>query len=231
MHRHYLVFGASGYIGGNLVPSSPRGASACAPRRAAAKVMEARQWENVEIVEADALDPGSLPPALADIDVAFYLVHSMASGSGFGALDLEAAENFARGRGGRGHLAHRLPRRPGARRLEKSASTSVPAATRARCCARARAGHGAARRHHHRPGSAAFEVMRDLVLNLPVMVTPRWVRAKSPPIALGNLLEYLWGWRTHRRRRQHLRGRRAGRGRLRDHDARLARGPPASARR
>jgi hypothetical protein len=35
--------------------------------------------------------------------------------------------------------------------------------------------------------------MRDLVLNLPVMVTPRWVRAKSPPIALGNLLEYLWG--------------------------------------
>jgi hypothetical protein len=41
------------------------------------------------------------------------------------------------------------------------------------------------------PGSAAFEVMRDLVLHLPLMVTPRWVRAKSPPIALDNLLEYL----------------------------------------
>ena len=41
------------------------------------------------------------------------------------------------------------------------------------------------------PGSAAFEVMRDLVYHLPVMVTPRWVRAKSPPIALDNLLEYL----------------------------------------
>jgi hypothetical protein len=41
------------------------------------------------------------------------------------------------------------------------------------------------------PGSAAFEVMRDLVLNLPVMITPRWVQAKSPPIALDNLLEYL----------------------------------------
>ncbi len=41
------------------------------------------------------------------------------------------------------------------------------------------------------PGSAAFEVMRDLVLNLPLMVTPRWVQAKSPPIALDNLLEYL----------------------------------------
>jgi uncharacterized protein YbjT (DUF2867 family) len=41
------------------------------------------------------------------------------------------------------------------------------------------------------PGSAAFEVMRDLVYHLPIMVAPRWVRAKSPPIALGNLLEYL----------------------------------------
>jgi uncharacterized protein YbjT (DUF2867 family) len=41
------------------------------------------------------------------------------------------------------------------------------------------------------PGSAAFEVMRDLVLNLPVMVTPRWVRSTSPPIALDDLLEYL----------------------------------------
>jgi uncharacterized protein YbjT (DUF2867 family) len=41
------------------------------------------------------------------------------------------------------------------------------------------------------PGSAAFEVMRDLVYHLPVMVTPRWVRAKSPPIALDNLLTYL----------------------------------------
>jgi len=41
------------------------------------------------------------------------------------------------------------------------------------------------------PGSAAFEVMRDLVLHLPVMVTPRWVRAKSTPIALDNLIHYL----------------------------------------
>ena len=47
------------------------------------------------------------------------------------------------------------------------------------------------------PGSAAFEVMRDLVLNLPIMVTPRWVQATSPPIALDNLLEYLWGLAQH----------------------------------
>ena len=42
------------------------------------------------------------------------------------------------------------------------------------------------------PGSAAYEVMRDLVYHLPVMVTPRWVQSKSSPIALPNLLEYLY---------------------------------------
>ena len=41
------------------------------------------------------------------------------------------------------------------------------------------------------PGSAAFEVMRDLVFHLPVMMTPSWVHKRSPPIALDNLLEYL----------------------------------------
>jgi hypothetical protein len=41
------------------------------------------------------------------------------------------------------------------------------------------------------PGSAAYEVVRDLVNHLPLMVTPRWVRSKSSPIALENLLEYL----------------------------------------
>ncbi|MCV5533247.1 NAD(P)-dependent oxidoreductase, partial [Escherichia coli] len=43
------------------------------------------------------------------------------------------------------------------------------------------------------PGSAAFEVMRDLVFNLPMMVTPKWVRSRTPPIALSNLLHYLGG--------------------------------------
>jgi uncharacterized protein YbjT (DUF2867 family) len=137
MHRHYLVFGASGYIGGNLVPFlAARGIRVRAAARGR-EVMEARQWQDVEIVEADALDPDSLAPALADIDVAFYLVHSMASGSSFGSLDLEAAENFAPGRRGRASRASSISA-AWSPTTRASASTSAPAATRAKCCARSR---------------------------------------------------------------------------------------------
>ena len=90
-----LVFGASGYIGTNLVP---RLVEAGWQVRAAARhraVLEARDWQDVELIAADALDPATLPAALQDIDVAFYLVHSMAAGKNFAQLDIEAAKNFA----------------------------------------------------------------------------------------------------------------------------------------
>jgi uncharacterized protein YbjT (DUF2867 family) len=193
MHRHYLVFGASGYIGGNLVPFlAARGIRVRAAARGR-EVMEARQWQDVEIVEADALDPDSLAPALADIDVAFYLVHSMASGSSFGSLDLEAAENFARAAEAAGitrivYLGGLVPDDSSIGEHISSRRDTGEVLRDGRVpVTELRAGIIIG------PGSAAFEVMRDLVLNLPVMVTPRWVRAKSPPIALGNLLEYLWG--------------------------------------
>ena len=86
-----LVFGASGYIGTNLVP---RLLESGWQVRAAARhlaVLEARDWQGVELVTADALDPATLPAALRDIDVAFYLVHSMAAGKDFAELDVEAA--------------------------------------------------------------------------------------------------------------------------------------------
>ena len=90
-----LVFGASGYIGTNLVP---RLIEAGWQVRAAARhraVLEARDWQDVELVAADALDPETLPAAVRDIDIAFYLVHSMAAGKNFAELDLDAAQNFA----------------------------------------------------------------------------------------------------------------------------------------
>lgn len=161
--------------------------------RAAARhrsVLEARNWEGVELAQADALQPDTLEAALADIDLAYYLVHSMASGRHFGQLDLTAAEHFARAAarcrvqrivylGGllppEADSEHLISRRDTGERLRAG---SVPVTE-------IRAGIivGA--------GSAAFEVIRDLVYNLPVMVTPRWVRSRSTPIALDNLLEYL----------------------------------------
>lgn len=185
-----LVLGASGYIGGNLVPHlQQQGWQVRAAARVPA-VLEAREWHGVDIVQADALVPASLSLALTGVDVAFYLVHSMASGAAFGSVDLEAAENFARAAAEAGvrrivYLGGLVPGDNAGEHIDSRRETgdilrrgSVPVTE-------IRAGIIVG------PGSAAFEVMRDLTLNLPLMVTPRWVRATSPPIALRNLLVYL----------------------------------------
>ena len=83
-----LVFGASGYVGSNLVPHLQAAGWRVRAAARSLAVLEARRWDNVELVRADALEPESLVPALQGIEVAFYLVHSMAAGAGFGELDL-----------------------------------------------------------------------------------------------------------------------------------------------
>jgi uncharacterized protein YbjT (DUF2867 family) len=186
----HLVFGASGYIGTHLVP---RLLAAGIPVRAAARspaVLEARDWQGVELVAADALKPRTVEAALRDVDTAYYLVHSMAAGRDFGRIDLEAAANFAAAAAA-----------AGVRRIVYLGGLVPPTADTEHIVSRRRTGdalrQGPVPVTEIRagiivgPGSAAFEVMRDLVFHLPLMVTPRWVRAKSPPIALDNLLEYL----------------------------------------
>ena len=188
--RLRLVFGASGYIGTHLVP---RLVAAGIPVRAAARspeVLAARDWDEVETVAADALKPETLAAALEDVDTAYYLVHSMAAGRNFGRIDLEAATHFATAAAA-----------AGVRRIVYLGGLVPPSASTEHIVSRQRTGdvlrEGSVPVTEVRagiivgPGSAAFEVMRDLVFHLPVMITPRWVLAKSPPIALDNLLEYL----------------------------------------
>lgn len=185
-----LVFGASGYIGSNLVPTLlDRGIPVRASARNA-RVLDARGWQGVEICEADALAPESLGPVLRDIDVAYYLVHSMAAGSDFGRIDLQAARNFARAAADAGvrrivYLGGLVPPEAESEHIVSRAETGEVLRRGRVPVTEIRAGIIVG------PGSAAFEVMRDLVLHLPLMITPRWVRSKSPPIALENLLDYL----------------------------------------
>jgi uncharacterized protein YbjT (DUF2867 family)/uncharacterized protein YndB with AHSA1/START domain len=153
-------------------------------------VLEAREWPGVEIVEADALAPESLVSALEGVDTAYYLVHSMAAGRDFGRLDREAAANFAaaaeRARVRRiVYLGGLVPEGADTEHVVSRRETGDVLRAGRVPVIELRAGIIVG------PGSAAFEVMRDLVYHLPVMVTPRWVRARSPPIALDNLLEYL----------------------------------------
>jgi uncharacterized protein YbjT (DUF2867 family) len=185
-----LVFGASGYIGTHLVE---RLRQLQRPVRASGRklaVLEGRGWDGVELVEADALRPETLAPALDGVDVAYYLVHSMAAGRDFARLDQRAAENFRRAAAQAGvrriiYLGGLIPLQPVSEHLRSRRETGE--------CLRAgkvpvteiRAGMIVG------PGSAAFEVIRDLVNHLPLMLTPRWVRSRSSPIALENLIEYM----------------------------------------
>jgi uncharacterized protein YbjT (DUF2867 family) len=187
-----LVFGASGYIGTNL---TPRLASAGWRVRASARhveVLEARGWDGVELVEADALRAESLDAALKGVDVAFYLVHSMAAGSDFAALDIEAARNFAEAAAHAGvgrivYLGGLLPKNPRSQHLASRAATGDTLRQGRVPVTEIRAGMIVG------PGSAAYEVIRDLVNHLPFMITPRWVSSRSTPIALENILDYLVG--------------------------------------
>jgi len=185
-----LVFGASGYIGTWLVPrllDEPLRVRAVSRDE---RVLRAREWDGVELMAADALDPASLPAVLEGVHTAFYLVHSMSAGKGFGQLDLEAADNFAAAAAAAGvqrivYLGGLVPEGADSEHIRSRGETGERLRAGSVPVTEVRAGIIIG------PGSAAFEVMRDLVLHLPVMTTPRWVRAVSPPIALDNLLEYL----------------------------------------
>ena len=187
-----LVFGASGYIGTNL---TPRLLEAGWQVRAAARhraVLIAREWQGVEIVTADAHRPESLPTALQDIDVAFYLVHSKAAGRDFADLEVEAARNFAAAAAEAGvgrivFLGGLLPAQASPRRRRSASETAEVLREGAVPVTEIRTGMIIG------PGSAAYEVIRDLVNYLRLMVTPRWVQSRSTPIALDNLLDYLIG--------------------------------------
>ncbi|MEI7926368.1 MAG: DUF2867 domain-containing protein [Chloroflexota bacterium] len=187
---HAVVLGASGYIGSHLVPRlAARGVQVRAVARNLA-TLEARGWAGVECVAADALRPETLDAALAGADTLYYLVHSMGSGSDFPRLDRAGARNV-----------RRAAERAGIRRIIYLGGLQPPGDTSAHLESRAETGEilrdGPIPVTELRAGiivgagSAAFEVIRDLAFHLPVMITPRWVRSRTQPIALDDLLEYL----------------------------------------
>ena len=185
-----LVFGASGYIGSNLVPKLLSRDIAVRAASRKAQALKTRHWKNVELIDADALQPKTLKQALQNVDTAYYLVHSMAAGKNFSRLDLEAAANFAAAAESAGvrriiYLGGLVPEDADSEHIVSRRETGDILRRGKVPVTEVRAGIIVG------TGSAAFEVMRDLVFHLPAMITPRWVRAKSPPIALDNLLEYL----------------------------------------
>jgi uncharacterized protein YbjT (DUF2867 family) len=185
-----LVVGASGYIGTNLVEFLLAEGRTVRAASRNIEVLEGRGWEGVELCEADALQPSTLDAALRGVDTAYYLVHSMAAGKSFPELDAEAARNFADAAARQGvrrivYLGGLTPDKPKSEHLKSRQETGDILREGTVPVTELRAGMIIG------PGSAAWEVIRDLVNHLPAMVTPRWVSSRSTPIALKNLLRYL----------------------------------------
>ena len=186
-----LLTGASGYIGGRLLPSlETQGYRVrCVARRP--EILKRKAGPSTEVVAGDVLDRPSLDAALRGVDVAYYLVHSMSSTGSFEETDRQAARNFseaAKGAGVKGliyvgglgsdeeELSTHLRSRHEVGEILRQSGLPV-------CEFRASAVMGS--------GSASFELIRALVERLPIMLTPRWVKGKAQPIAIDDLLDYL----------------------------------------
>lgn len=191
-----LVTGATGYIGGRLVPELlDAGFEVTALTRTEGWLRDVPWADRVEIKTADVLKPDTLPELLAGVDVAYYLIHSIGSGSNFAATDRQAAENFAGAAATAGvrrivylggladdqsdpELSEHLASRAEVGRI--LLDSGVPTAV-----LRAAVIIGS--------GSASFEMLRYLTERLPIMITPKWVGTRTQPIAVHDALRYLVG--------------------------------------
>ena len=183
-----LVTGASGFVGRRLVPALVAEGHDV---RAMTRRPESYRGDGTPVA-GDVGDPASLRPALDGVDAAYYLVHSLGDAD-FESKDADGARSFAEaassagvGRivylGGLGQDGDGLSRHLRSRRQveELLGGTGVPVTV---LRAGIVVGHG----------GVSWELTRQLVAHLPVMVTPRWVRTRTQPVAVSDVVRYLVG--------------------------------------
>ncbi|MGY1811231.1 SDR family oxidoreductase [Blastococcus sp. SYSU D00820] len=192
-----LVTGATGYIGGRLVPELlAAGHRVRVLTRDPARLRDQPWSGQVEIARGDALDEAAVAAAVDGVDVVYYLIHSLGTGAEFEERDRRTAQVMAgavraAGVGRLVYLGGLEPRdeelSPHLRSRAEVASvlldSGVPTVV-----LRAAVVLGS--------GSASFEMLRYLTERLPVMVTPRWVHSRIQPIAIRDVLRYLVGCAT-----------------------------------
>ncbi|MEU6781275.1 SDR family oxidoreductase [Nonomuraea angiospora] len=189
-----LVTGATGYIGGRLVPELlAAGHEVRCMARSPERLRDLPWAARTSVVKADATDPGQTREALDGIEVAYYLIHTMGGTGQFAENDRRAAETFAAAAEQAGvrrivYLGGLVPSERLSPHLRSRAEVGeiflragVPAVV-----LRAAVIIGS--------GSASFEMLRYLTERLPVMTTPRWVRTRTQPIAVRDVLRYLTAW-------------------------------------
>jgi uncharacterized protein YbjT (DUF2867 family) len=190
-----LLTGSTGYIAQRLLPVllSSGNEVVCCVRDKARFDSEKYKSSALNVIEADFLKPGTLNEIPKDITVAYYLIHSMSTKYGdFEELEKESARNFKTivqqtnvrqviylsGIVNEEKLSKHLSSRKNVEEILSSGSYALTTL---------RAGIIIG------SGSASFEIIRDLVEKLPVMIAPRWLNTATQPIAIRNVIEFLSG--------------------------------------
>ena len=190
--QHILVTGATGYIGGRLIPHLLEHGYLVRVLVRDSVRLQGRPWlDQIEVVQGNVLNPDTLAAATEGIESAYYLIHSMGEHADFGQRDLDAARNFGNAArsagvqhiiylGGLGDPDSELSEHLRSRQQtgDKLRESGVPVTE-------FRAGIIVG------SGSVSFEMIRYLAERLPVMICPRWVFTRTQPIAIRDALKYL----------------------------------------
>ncbi|MBI1228322.1 MAG: DUF2867 domain-containing protein [Bacteroidetes bacterium] len=187
-----LLTGANGYIGQRLLPvllELGHTVYCCVRNK---RRFDGPTHENIKIIEVDFLDPAPGTVFPDDIDVAFFLIHAMSTKGDFAKKESQTAENFLSlvgatqcrqiiylsGIVNEDELSDHLNSRFEVEKILRSGQVPVTVL---------RAGIIVG------SGSASFEIIRDLVEKLPVMVAPKWLNTLCQPIAIRNVIQFLSG--------------------------------------
>ncbi|MDA0771578.1 MAG: SDR family oxidoreductase [Cyanobacteria bacterium] len=185
-----LVTGANGYIGQRLIVDLLKQShEVFALVRNASRFDHSKFSGEVKLIEGDLLKEVQLPQ---EIDIAYYLVHSMGGSDDFAKLEAQTATNFVEainktnakqiiylgGISNADNLSKHLSSRNNVEKILAEASCYLTVLRAAIIIG---------------SGSASFEMIRDLVEKLPVMLTPRWLNTRCQPVAIANVIQYLTG--------------------------------------
>jgi uncharacterized protein YbjT (DUF2867 family) len=189
-----LLTGATGYVGKRILPMLLKQGHhvVCCVRDKSRFTSHNEEQHNISIIQVDFLNPTSLEQIPEDIDAAYYLIHSMSSAQDYKSLEQQSAINFRErlsetnvqqviylsGIVNEKNLSEHLNSR-------KTVEIELAQGNFALTCLRAGIIIGS--------GSASFEIMRDLVEKLPIMITPKWLLTKCQPIGIADVQKFLVG--------------------------------------